>query len=634
MASALWCLRASRHALGRRAYGSAGYTWVGEGAGLTTAVATHSADFAEALAEARDVLAPAPAHLPQRVHLAFALGAQVDLATELGGRKLEDAAGGTASSSSAAGSEGGEGGGEAGPRRRKGRVSRFSASSESARALLLPAGSPLWGGVGMGTLIGCTGGDYADGVSGRGLVLAALDVPASVVVEPFVCRTSALPALAAYPTRLREDASAFLLLASPTSGERDCVASLADRLSRAFPSSVVAGATAAAPRPVPSALPASTQLRPVPGRPLLFSSTIDVPTSAAVLGLALHGLHPSMRHELITRLLGAAFSEVEFDGFTGLFAGRAEMRRLFGVRGLRPGPVAALPAPDAALPGPVAPLPVFMLDRPIVPGEVLDVRIFEPRYRLMLKTFFTDKRPFAVSMLPHVAEAGVEEGTGPRAEGVPVTLTAIAGDSAPVPPQGASPPPPATWTRGGSPAARAGTVVRVKEVFEVGADGSAVVRLQGLSRVSWEGAAWRGPRSFGLVHARAGTWLRDEVVPPGGEGAARQAALLASIQAVWRGESEAHTQLRKIVRAVPDGPPAGGASVARSAEEESWSLAAMLPVPSLEKQGWLETGDTAARLSRQLEYLTRKLDDFTFRNSTKRGGEGKGEAPTPEATPV
>jgi len=531
---------------------------------------------------------------------------------------------------------GGGGGGvaEAGPRRRKGRLSRFSASSESARALLLPAGAPLWGSAGMGMLIGCTGGDFADGVSGRGLVLAALDLPSSVIVEPFVCRTSALPSLGSYPTRLREDASSFVLLASPTSAERDCVASLADRLSRAFPRSVVAGATAAAPRPVPSTLSATTQLRPVPGRALLFSSAIDVHTSAAVLGLALHGLHPDMRHELFYRLLGAAFSECEFDGFSGLFAGRAEMGRLFGVRGLRPGPVAS-PAPDATLPGaPVAPLPVFMLDRPVVPGEVLDVRVFEPRYRLMVKHFFTEKRPFAVSMLPHVAEEGVEEGAAPHAEGAPLapfTLTAIAGDSAPCAPQGASPPPPPTWTRGGSPAARAGTVVCIKEVFEVGPDGSAVVRLQGQSRVTWEGAAWRAPRTFGLVHARAGAWLRDEVVPAGGKDAARQAALLASIQAVWRGDSEAHAQLRKIVRTVPDGPPVGGASAARSAEEESWLLAAALPVPSLEKQSWLETADTAARLARQLEYLTRKLDDFTFRNSTK-GGESslrKGETPAP-----
>ena len=42
------------------------------------------------------------------------------------------------------------------------------------------------------------------------------------------------------------------------------------------------------------------------------------------------------------------------------------------------------------------PLPLFVLPMTLMPGEVTQLRVFEPRYKQMLDTRILDERPFGL----------------------------------------------------------------------------------------------------------------------------------------------------------------------------------------------------------------------------------------------
>ena len=44
------------------------------------------------------------------------------------------------------------------------------------------------------------------------------------------------------------------------------------------------------------------------------------------------------------------------------------------------------------------PLPLFVLPMVLFPGELQELRVFEPRYRQMLDTCILDERPFGLVM--------------------------------------------------------------------------------------------------------------------------------------------------------------------------------------------------------------------------------------------
>lgn len=595
----------------------------------------------------------------------------------------------------------------------------MSADSASESSLVIPASGVLraWGRAGSSddaeparnhqALIGCTGADFMEGASGLSAMVARLCFPPDVSLEPFTVSGSGLPSLQAYAQRLKEDDTHFLLLASPAAHPRNDIYALADRLGRVFPRAMVAGGAAMTPDGFSSSRrrPQGTQggdnsltgtnsvgIGADLPSPLLFTSSVDVDqSSVSAVGVAIHGLgHSPSARAYWRRVIGAVFSSVELASFFSNQWAETGAGTLIGVRGLMAGPyktgLETAAAPDAgttpaavALPAiietvPAAlkqavppPMPIFCLDRPIAPGETFDVRIFEPRYRLMARQYFTHGQLFAVGMRPALTPVSLRQAADGKEEahqyeGVRSTRTALQDDSAPVPayilsaheravcspatgPAHEAPASTSTYnsSSSGSDAdsgassgrpARVGTACTVVQVHEASDQGGLVLRLRGERRVRWSGT-WIAPRSFGLWYGK-GTWMDDvgsshkqergEAAGSVDSAMSRErelaSSLCSSINTLWTGSTQAHGLLRKILHETPSGPWQGlpwakgtlAAASAASPEALSWHQAAVLPVSNSIRQEWLEMGRTSSRLASQQDYLVRKLDDLSFRS--------------------
>jgi hypothetical protein len=553
-------------------------------------------------------------------------------------------------------------------------------------------------------------------------------------VEPWVATGGALPRLAAYADIVTADASHFLALASPEAGLKER-SGLLSRLAHAFPSGRVACGTAmAAPlRSSDGALPA-----------LLFCNFAPVGEDTTAVGFALHWRRghgdAAAQQAFVDRAVAAAYADAEFDGLQGFAANSALERRFFLSRNAAVGATrpmlpaaapdaaatatvaaaasataapaavspsaaaattsaaaaaeasAALPAPRPLLPGssfinalpaeaPLPALPLFIVDTVVVPGQRVDFRVFEPRYRLMLKRYFEDGAMFAVTLPParvgdfyelkadaaaaaeeevaaDAASAAVAAGTlppTPTVLGAPMLPPACADAPAPAPS--------ASATGGGGGDRRTGTVVCVRHVHSIdGASGRLALQLEGVRRVALD-RAWVAPGTFGLVHG-SGRWVDDaDADAAAGNGAPTAAAaadVAARILALLRGDSPAHTRLRRLLaswgasgkQGVVLAPPGGGSTVGGSAIAGapssltnsgggggsgagtggsggtswdpdplaslarlspaglSWWLGEVLPVPQSVRQLYLDAPTTADRLMRQHAFLSSKLADL------------------------
>ena len=67
-----------------------------------------------------------------------------------------------------------------------------------------------------------------------------------------------------------------------------------------------------------------------------------------------------------------------------------------------------------------APLPLFVLPMVLFPGEIQELRVFEPRYRQMLDTCILDERPFGLVMNDPFSP--VKGWDGPRRHGCEATI--------------------------------------------------------------------------------------------------------------------------------------------------------------------------------------------------------------------
>ena len=460
-------------------------------------------------------------------------------------------------------------------------------------------------------MCGATVGSYRYGYSHVDpfVVLAAVQLPPGGRVEPWCATDGSLPPLHAYPELVRADTSHFLALASPDAP----VAALLQRLGSVFPSARIAVGTALSVRARTSSTTLPAQLFSN------FASNVDHNTAlgfalhlppsltgaAAAGGAAAVAAAQQQQQQqqqwvaALDRLIAEAYGSVEFEGVHGFSCSKALEKRLFLVRNIAVGPTryhlplppsppapleataaAAAPAhapppPAAAAPlrppvirplgaaaihalppsQPLRPLPLFLMDSLLLPGQRADFRIFEPRYRHMLRRHFEHGELFAVCLPParigaYGAEEEEEEGValewaptpldapppthGATAVAAPAAVATVLGDDAPhraVPAAAAAPPLRADAaagcsSRGGgggggaveqqqqqAPSSggerRVATVVVVRRVHALDADsGRITLQLEGVRRVR-VGATWVSPATFGLVHGAA-TWLDDD----------------------------------------------------------------------------------------------------------------------------
>lgn len=610
-------------------------------------------------------------------------------------------------------------------------------------------------------MVGCTVGSFRYSSSIDPFVsLTAIKLPQGGIVEPWFANGSTLPQLADYAARVKADSSHFLAVGSPDVLASEKAALLA-RLSAIFPSARIACGTAMEALTRTSRIGSAhlfSSFAPLSGNTTAVGFALHMPpgelSGAAALDVKDAAQRLRLRHAgLVERAIVASFGDVEFPGVDGLFCNPQVERRLFVPRGVTVGPVRhstqrpltqgekevvdaaaaaqvtknaanAVPSPALApisqsplsplassprtVPGPedVAslpagplprPLPIFMIDTAILPGQSAHFRVFESRYRHMLRRHFETGELFALSVPPqgirdarddgaqsNAADDGGAELPQPgRAVSGTVEQWSVATALGTDAPFSAAP---AVDVEGPSRGQRGqvATVVAVRAVHAVDKDsGRLAVQLQGVRRVRLADS-WVAPGTFGLVHARA-AWMDDgieEDLPAEASGAtgdaargAPAAAQAAAVLELLGGVSPAHVRLRQLLRKWDDArrgagpwstpPPhlvpsslhgSGGVqSTPRvtgtygsagsqlsvpggSPESLSWWLADVLPVRQSVRQVYLESTSTADRLSRQLAFLSSKLADLApgataSASAASAGGAGGTSAGASSAAP-
>ncbi len=223
------------------------------------------------------------------------------------------------------------------------------------------------------------------------------------------------------------------------------------------------------------------------------------------------------------------------------------------------------------------------MDSILLPGQRVDVRIFEPRYRHMLRRHFEHGELFAVCVPPvRIGEydgehGGAEdtlqwEGAAPPAPPPPggapdgVSTAAVAtvlGDDGPtsgVPPAAGAAASDCSSSSSSIEERRVATVVVVRHVHALdAASGRVTVQLEGVRRVR-VGSTWVAPATFGLVHGTV-SWLDDAATahsgpadaaaagaPPGGGGRASSATRVArEVASVLCGTGLGHVRVRQML---------------------------------------------------------------------------------------
>lgn len=493
----------------------------------------------------------------------------------------------------------------------------------------------------LAPMCGATVGSFRYGYSRVDpfVVLAALRLPPGGRVEPWCATGEALPRLHAYGELVRANASHFLALASPEA-PANRRAALLQRLGAVFPSARIAMGTAMTARARSSAgtLPAHlfSNFSPVGADTTALGFALHLPPPAPGGDAQQQAQRVAAWAATVDRLVAAAYGGVEFEGVQG-FACSAELeKRLFLVRNVVVGPttrpppppptattatatgpaatagvttaaspalpplpvvpahrpptplgaaaIHALPpsAPHAPSPAPpLRPMPLFLMDSILLPGQRVDVRIFESRYRHMLRRYFEHGELFAVCVPParigeYDGEHGGAEDTlqweraalrappppGGALDGVGTAAVAtVLGNDGPT-----SGVPLATRPASDSSSSssieerRVATVVVVRHVHALDtASGRVTVQLEGVRRVR-VGSTWVAPATFGLVHGTV-SWLDDAAIAhsgpadaaaagvlPGGGGRASSATRVAGeVAGVLCGTGLGHVRVRQML---------------------------------------------------------------------------------------
>jgi Lon protease-like protein len=432
--------------------------------------------------------------------------------------------------------------------------------------------------------IGCSVNSFVYNAApvARFVALTGIEVSAHSSIVPFSTQGAALPALDNWHELFSVKDAHWLLLSDNTCTTDDCV-ELFNRLQALFPNCLVAGAKATEPS-------SATGINVLMQHVNKFTTSTSGNPSATSVGLAL--VCDSRRKLDIKDLMAAVtgmYGNAEFDSWKPLHLSSLLQSQLFGVQ-RQESRKHQLHAVIAQL------FPVFIVDAVVVPGQIAEFRIFEPRYKLMIRRAIIKNTQFCIALPPHTVRSGYAPSSVPSAT-TEIVESAIEGVCSTV------------RVNSSTGTAQVATIVSLNSL-ELTPENGVRISVTGTSRFACHDFVV-APSTFGLIHG-AGRQVHDCVDKQ------RCDQVILNLKKVWQGNTSAHLLFRKVWASWQPAHPIPPFEDL-NAEQLSWWLAEKLQVSEHKRQTYLECTTTHERLQMQLMQLQDKVNSLQIHVNSAAG---------------